>query len=132
MNNKAFTLIELLVVVALLGILSSIAVVSFQGHIESTKRKAAELNLSTIHLAQQEYKSNNGSYYILAGCSSTSDSKIDTDLFDGIKKLSGDDDDPFQYCILNTNGFTAKAVNPDTGCEITLEEDFTKERDNCN
>jgi len=131
-GKKAFTLIELLVVVALLGILSSIAVVSFQGHIESTKRKAAEINLSTIHLAQQEYKSNIGTYYILAGCSSTSDSKIDTDLFDGIKKLSGNDDDPFQYCILNINGFTAKAVNPDTSCEITLEEDFTWDRKNCN
>ena len=38
MNKKAFTLIELLIVVALIGILSSIGVITFQGQIKASKQ----------------------------------------------------------------------------------------------
>ena len=96
MNKKAFTLIELLIVVALIGILSSIGVITFQGQIKSSKQKKAEINLNSVNLALQEYKSNNGSYYYQSSCSSSSNNNIDTNLFDGVKNLSGDDS--FQYC----------------------------------
>ena len=58
MNKKAFTLIELLIVVALIGILSSIGVITFQGQIKASKQKKAEINLNSVNLALQEYKSN--------------------------------------------------------------------------
>jgi len=122
-GKKAFTLIELLVVVALLGILSSIGVLTFQGQITASKNKKAEINLNSINLALQEYKSNNGSYYYLSGCSSNSNSTIDTNLFDGVQNLSGDD--AFQYCISGSNSnFTIKAINPKTSCQITLNQNL--------
>ena len=37
--NKGYTLIELLVVVAIMGIITSIGVVAYNGYINSAKRK---------------------------------------------------------------------------------------------
>ena len=129
MTKKAFTLIELLIVVALIGILSSIGVLTFQGTIKSSKQKKAEINLNSINLAQQEYKSNNGSYYYFSSCSSNSNSTIDTNLFDGVQNLSGDDS--FQYCIYGSgSNFTIKATNPSTSCQITLNQNLALNRNN--
>ena len=127
MKKKAFTLIELLIVVALIGILSSIGVITFQGQIKSSKQKKAEINLNSVNLALQEYKSNNGSYYYQSSCSSNSNNTIDTNLFDGVKNLSGDDS--FQYCISGSgSNFLIKAVNPETSCQITLNQNLAVNR----
>ena len=61
---RGFTLIELLVVVALIGVLSAIGVTYYSGFKESSERKQAETTMQSIYLAQQEYKSNNGSVLI--------------------------------------------------------------------
>ena len=123
MNKKAFTLIELLIVVALIGILSSIGVITFQGQIKSSKQKKAEINLNSVNL----YKSNNGSYYYQSSCSSSSNNTIDTNLFDGVKNLSGDDS--FQYCISGSgSNFLIKAINPETSCQITLNQNLAVNR----
>ncbi len=51
MNKKGFTLIELLVVVAIIGILSSVGVVAYNGYTKSAKAKTAELNYTNINKA---------------------------------------------------------------------------------
>ena len=58
-KSLGFTLIELLVVVAIIGILSAIGIVSYQGYTWSAKKKEAEISLNSILLANQEFKSNN-------------------------------------------------------------------------
>ena len=50
-KTKAFTLIELLVVVAVIGILSSVGVVAYNGYTKSTKAKTSELNFTNINKA---------------------------------------------------------------------------------
>jgi prepilin-type N-terminal cleavage/methylation domain-containing protein len=119
---EAFTLIELLVVVALIGILSAVGVVSYSGYVSSTKQKNAELSLNAINLGQQEYKSNNGNYYYYSSCSNTSAKQIADNLLDGQDNLSDQD---FQFCISgnsSSNTYEIKAYNPDTRCEIKLNE----------
>ena len=51
MKFKAFTLIELLVVVAIVGILSSVGVVAYNGYTKSAKDKTAVLNYTNINKA---------------------------------------------------------------------------------
>ena len=51
MKQKAFTLIELLVVVAIIGTLSAVGVVAYNGYTKSAKAKTAELNYTNINKA---------------------------------------------------------------------------------
>ena len=51
MKKKGFTLIELLVVVAIIGILSSVGVVAYNGYTKSAKAKTSELNYTNINKA---------------------------------------------------------------------------------
>ena len=50
-NKKGFTLIELLVVVAIIGILSSVGVVAYNGYTKSAKEKVTESNFNNINKA---------------------------------------------------------------------------------
>ena len=50
-QTKAFTLIELLVVVAIIGTLSAVGVVAYNGYTKSAKAKTAELNYTNINKA---------------------------------------------------------------------------------
>jgi type IV pilus assembly protein PilE len=122
--KKAFTLIELLVVVALIGILSSIGIVAYNGFTESAAQKAAENSLSAMRLAQQEYKSNNGTFYQTSGttgvCTPTSvtTTSIVNNLFGGTDNLTGQ-----RYFFCNTgdgSAYTLTARHTSKTCQITL------------
>ena len=114
-NSKGFTLIELLVVVAIIGILSAVGVVSYSGYKTSAEKKQAEITLNSIYLAEQEYKSNNGEYYI-----STSQSNIVTNLFDGVDDLDGQ---AYTFKTTATDTLTIIATKIiDTSCTIKITQ----------
>ncbi len=124
--SRGFTLIELLVVVALIGILSAIGIVSYTKYKTSAERKQAEISLNSIYLAQQEYRSNN-SEYCTTNCSSQS--KIITELFDGVDDLS---DQNFTFKINNrTDGFEGEAKHKTSNCTLKLSEKNQLTSSNC-
>ena len=51
MKKNGFTLIELLVVVAIIGVLSSVGVVAYNGYTKNAKAKTSELNYTNINKA---------------------------------------------------------------------------------
>jgi type IV pilus assembly protein PilA len=124
--SRGFTLIELLVVVAIIGILSAVGVVSYSGYKASAEMKKAEISLNTIYLAEQEYKSNNGSYYY-----NSSVSNIVTNLFDGVDDLS---EQKYNFTISgNANNDTLSIVarNSSSGCQLTLNEKKKLTKSSC-
>ena len=125
-HSRGFTLIELLVVVAIIGILSAVGVVSYSGYKASAEMKKAEISLNTIYLAEQEYKSNNGSYYY-----NSSVSNIVTNLFDGVDDLS---EQKYNFTISgNANNDTLSIVarNSSSGCQLTLNEKKKLTKSSC-
>ncbi|MCL5875816.1 MAG: prepilin-type N-terminal cleavage/methylation domain-containing protein [Candidatus Dependentiae bacterium] len=60
--KKGFSLIELMVVVAIIGLLSMIAVPSFGRYLAKAKRAEAYLNLNSIYSAEKAYWAEHGTY----------------------------------------------------------------------
>ena len=124
--SQGFTLIELLVVVALIGILSAIGIVSYGKYKTSAEKKQAEISLSSIYLAEQEYKSNNGSYYY-----NSSLNNIINELFDGVDDLS---DQNYNYTITgnaSSDTLSIQAKHKTSNCTLTLNEKNKLSTSNC-
>ena len=123
-NYRGFTLIELLVVVAILGILASVGVVSYQGYTWSAQKKSVELNLNSILLSNEEYTSDNGEYYYSTTCNTSEYQKIQNELLDGkevLKELGND----WEFCVQghrNNQTLNINARHKTKTCMITLTD----------
>ncbi len=122
MYIKGFSLIELLVVVALLGILSAIAIPTYNGYIDNTRVTNTQNNLRAIYLKQQEYYTNNNAYYTTGGTCGNYASNINTNLFGGQNIIN---DSYYNYCITQTttDDFTAQADEVAGSRLFTLGQD---------
>ena len=126
---KGFTLIELLVVVAILGIISAIGVVAYNGYISGTQKKSAENMMQQIGLAETEEYSSYGSYY---GEDSTCDLDTTQDIGDSLfGSIDYIDTDKIGYyfCVLAAGStYTVHAQSIKPGCNMTLDSsgNFTK------
>ncbi len=61
-NNNGFTLIELLVVVAIIGILSAVAVPNYQKYQAKARTSEAKVSLGSIHTAEAGFNAEYGTY----------------------------------------------------------------------
>ena len=138
-SSTGFSLVELLVVVALIGILSSIGIVTYTGYVEGARKNSAENIVQQIALAQSEEYANSGSYFVTGGtppvtsCSpdSSTSTEIETSLFNGDDIIPDDID--FEICG-NGAGSTFEIVALSTkydNCTISLARNGAVLRDNC-
>ena len=150
-KSSGFTLIELLVVVAVLGIISAIGTVTYQGYISGTKKKSTFNVMRQIILANTEYYSSNQMYYKESSTSCnpsiSSSEEIEEKLLDD-QNLILDPNNPgfkkantgYLLCVANDNSnfiIIAQEQNKKTGardndgCKITLTAGNLKD-DNAN
>ncbi len=120
---RGFTLIELLVVVALIGVLSAIGVTYYSGFKESSERKQAETTMQSIYLAQQEYKSNNGSVLI-----SSNTNAIVQNLFDGVDDLT---EQTYTFTIVGNASAGTFCIRATKAGQSTLYLNNLKKKTNC-
>jgi len=120
---RGFTLIELLVVVALIGVLSAIGVTYYSGFKESSERKQAETTMQSIYLAQQEYKSNNGSVLI-----SSNTNAIVQNLFDGVDDLT---EQTYTFTIVGNASAGTFCIRATKTGQSTLYLNNLKKKTNC-
>ena len=120
---KGFTLIELLVVVAIIGVLSAIGIVAYGGLTDASKSKQAETTLQSIYLAQQQYKSNNGSYYY-----NSNTTNIVNNLFDGVDDLTGQE---YAFTITGNANADTLCIRATRSGSTTLYLNHLKKKTNC-
>ena len=128
-SSFGFSLIELLVVVAILGVLSSIGVLAYNGYVSGTKKKSAENMMQQISLAQQEEYSSYGEYFSNSDdCDQTTTEQLGADLF-GSAGYIDRDKIGYDFCALSSgSNFTVYAKSIKSDCEMSLDSsnNFTK------
>ena len=123
-------------VVAILGIISSVGVISYNGDVKSAKMKTAENTLQQLSLAQLEYYTNTGEYYpdgVSDSCATTDTSHKDlgTALFDDSNYIAVDDME-YNFCAYSSEtSFTIVAESRGSDCKLTLSKNSSIQRENC-
>ena len=143
-KSSGFTLVELLVVVAIIGILSSVAIVSYSGYTQSAKVSSTKSIMQQIALMQTEYLSNVGGYYVTtvgATCEPTAatSENIERELFpkgeDGDGAIVGEDvittENGFEMCIVASGGGYTLFAENDGGCKLALTQSGILNDDDC-
>ena len=106
---------ELLVVVAIIGILSAVGVLSYNGYISGTQKKSAINIMQQILLAQTEEYSNSNSYKT-SGCSDS----INSDLFGGSDIVADVKEIGYTICLEDDDDVDFKVVATSGECILTL------------
>ena len=118
--NKGFSLIELLVVVAIIGILSAIGTLAYNGYVSKARKSSAENAMMQIALAQTEYYSNIVQWFKTSStCNVDSSDSIENNLFDGGDIIT--DESGYQMCIVEKgSSYKITAKSSRDGCTLTM------------
>jgi type IV pilus assembly protein PilE len=119
-RSAGFTLIELLLIVAILGIIGAVGLPIYTGYLQGAKESAAQNNLRSIYLMEQDYYNENSTYCTTQSskpCNSAA--TINQNLFGGKKNLDESATSPYLYRITGSgSGYRALATRRDAGTSL--------------
>jgi len=110
-TTKGFTLIELIIVVGIIAIISAIAIPAYTGYIKTAKMSEAYNNLAALRLAEEEYFTENNSYFF--GTTTAILESNSSGLWTAAKGGNGLVN--FKYEVTNASSWTATATGDRTG-----------------
>jgi type IV pilus assembly protein PilE len=76
-RTQGFTLIELMIVVAVIAIISAIALPAYNGYIQTSREAVLINNISTIEVFQEDQRMRTGAYLTTAADAAASEAAID-------------------------------------------------------
>ncbi|MBP5406740.1 prepilin-type N-terminal cleavage/methylation domain-containing protein [bacterium] len=129
MKRKGFTLIEVMIVLAIVAVLSAVAIPLYTGYTNRAKQVEAEEQLMNIAAIEADYFNSFRKYLIGSWKTTDEDTTILTDYYGA--KLKGD---YYTIDITNLNGFTAKACVCYTGqtcCDLSCTVDKSNSKPDC-
>jgi type IV pilus assembly protein PilE len=111
---KGFTLVELMIAVAILAVLSAIALPAYNGYIQSSQRGALISSIATIEVFQEDLRLRTGAY----GEGNWDVAGGDTSIEDAIGWAPQGEEDTVYEVALVAGGYevTATAENGATVC----------------
>jgi type IV pilus assembly protein PilE len=121
--HRGFTLIELMIVIAILGIVTAIAIPSYNGYISGARLTEAQNNIAALKLAEEEYFLENNTYFYNNTNDNTNLSNAGGNLWTA---TAGDGGVNFVYTVTAVgNGYTITATG-NTTRSTGLSKSFTK------
>ena len=123
-KQKGFTLVELLIAVAIIGILASIALPSYQNYVRTSKRAEAKSDILKIQLGMERWRANNTTYPSTLSNAGFTDNNNYYDY-----SISGATGSAYTITAAATAG--TSQVN-DTGCtSLSINQSGTKSPASC-
>jgi type IV pilus assembly protein PilE len=106
-REAGITLIELMIVVAILAIISAIAIPAYQGHVREARLGTARANIDPLRLALEDYWLDNGTYADANGAEWDPTDGTETLKTGSLKwKPEGDEDKVIYAVDASVNSYT--------------------------
>ena len=108
-KHNGFTLIEMLVTVAILGILSSVAFLSYNSYVSVARNVEGMDNLNSIQIAEEEYRAENNVYFAAATTTAALEA-ASGNLWAAAPATEAARNFTYTVTLIGTTGYTATAT----------------------
>jgi len=116
-RNQGFTLMELMIVVAIVGILSAVAIPAYNGYMESGRISECANEVAAIKLAQKQYFLENNRYFPGTG---TTTSAISTTSGNDYTDIEGESAGYFRSTYRDHGAIGGTMYNAHVHCDYTV------------